>query len=432
MLEANVLLIRKAEEIEYDACAAEKVIELSGGEFDRFSQNLLDDWDFIRENPVEIMPDTDGRCHCLLVLGEGREDGILVDADGGSYARHSALLPNARTLLAADRYPYLAERTRQLVAAADHIVSLISDHPKHFSVSFRTLSEKFGVSFAPFDSVTDMFQMMLCDRTEIDEVRCGAQEFFIDAAPMPEKEPVLIPAGAEENEKFYRNDDDKLCVGYLRGDFGRSGDEFHHTWSDGSTGRNTPEFKAEFQSVMDILRMDVLKDRDSSTRYCYRRPAAKLPDGDGTRYGFKLETADREYFVRCTTLRDDYFYIFIYDKAPMPEKDLSAAAVTHEDMRAYGYTWDGMEPMDKDEALGLWDANQEVYLLYPDGTETAAESRDDIAGFDGLFGREIAQRENEKTNAEKPSVLEQIREARKAPPAPRKQKDERGKGGPDL
>ncbi len=118
------------------------------------------------------------------------------------------------------------------------------------------------------------------------------------------------------------------------------------------------EFKDEFQDVMTLLRNDVLKDHKSCVDYCSQRPEAKLPDGDGRRYGFKLETDERQYFIRCTTLRNDYCYIFVRDKEPALEQ--------------------------------------------------------------------------EHTGMEKPSVLGQIREARKAPPAPRKQKDTKDKGGPEL
>ena len=31
--------------------------------------------------------DTEGVSHCLLVLGEGSDDGILVESEGSSYAR---------------------------------------------------------------------------------------------------------------------------------------------------------------------------------------------------------------------------------------------------------------------------------------------------------------------------------------------------------
>ena len=126
----------------------------------------------------------------------------------------------------------------------------------------------------------------------------------------------IQPGLAAEINMYGRNDkEDSLSVGYLRGDFGSNGKEFWHNWFDIDSGRNTPEFKAEFQNVVETLRQDILKDHKSSTDYCYKYPEAKLPDGDGYRFGFKLETESRQYFVRCTTLLKDYFYVFAYDKA---------------------------------------------------------------------------------------------------------------------
>jgi hypothetical protein len=56
--------------------------------------------------------------------------------------------------------------------------------------------------------------------------------------------------------------------------------------------------------------------------YCYNHPQAKLPERDGYDYGFKLETETRQYFVRCTTLRNEYFYVYAYNKAaPLREQD---------------------------------------------------------------------------------------------------------------
>jgi|GEM_PF-1418902 len=184
-------------------------------------------------------------------------------------------------------------------------------------------------------------------------------------APALEQEQPAIgniqPRTSDEKNMFYRNDKEgNLCVGYMRGDFGKNGGEFRHNWFDGDKARNTPEFKAEFQDVINTLRQDILKDHKSSSAYCHSHLDAKLQDGDGHRFGFKLETDRRQYFVRCTTLRDDYFYVFAYDKA--------------------------------------------------------------------------ASREQARSAGDKPSVMEQIREARSAPKPPAKPKPEHGrkKDGPEL
>jgi hypothetical protein len=140
----------------------------------------------------------------------------------------------------------------------------------------------------------------------------------------------ILSGSADEAAMFYRNSNPgKLPVGHMRGDFGREGDRFYHSWTDHDAGRNTPEFKSEFQSVVSALRREVLKDYKSTVAYCYSHPEAKIPGAEYL-YGFKLETEKRRYFVRCTTLRDDYFYVFVYDNAT-PEHSL-------ETERSDGYT----------------------------------------------------------------------------------------------
>ena len=53
-------------------------------------------------------------------------------------------------------------------------------------------------------------------------------------------------------------------------DFGRSGNEFWHTWwPRGLEELNSPVFKAELQEVVDTLREDVLKSRFAMERFCY-------------------------------------------------------------------------------------------------------------------------------------------------------------------
>ena len=94
-------LRRKQSEYEGEACAVDKVIELPAQRFQQFSRALLADYDFIAENKNAIRHDTDSR-HCLLILDTDGTDGFLVDPQGYNYARYSAFVPNARSLLTPD------------------------------------------------------------------------------------------------------------------------------------------------------------------------------------------------------------------------------------------------------------------------------------------------------------------------------------------
>ena len=94
-------LKRKQSEYEGEACAVDKVIELPAQRFQQFSRALLADYDFIAENKSAIRHDEDAR-HCLLILDADGTDGFLVDPQGYNYARYSAFVPNARSLLTLD------------------------------------------------------------------------------------------------------------------------------------------------------------------------------------------------------------------------------------------------------------------------------------------------------------------------------------------
>ena len=74
------------------------VVTLNQEQFAWFSERLLDDYNFIADYAKETYDDGE-RKHCLLVLGEGEDDGILVCSEGSFYARYSAYLPKARQIL---------------------------------------------------------------------------------------------------------------------------------------------------------------------------------------------------------------------------------------------------------------------------------------------------------------------------------------------
>ncbi len=74
------------------------VTELSREQYSRFYGQMLNDYDFIADYANETYDDGE-RKHCLLVLGEGEDDGILVCSEGSFYARYSAYLPKARQIL---------------------------------------------------------------------------------------------------------------------------------------------------------------------------------------------------------------------------------------------------------------------------------------------------------------------------------------------
>ena len=105
--------------LEVQPCVIEKVVELSAERYSYFCRHLTEDYDFIHECAEEQYKDGHGINHCLLVLGAGSRDGILVRSEGYDWARYHAYLPNARQIVDMDRHPSLDEMNQEVVALVD-------------------------------------------------------------------------------------------------------------------------------------------------------------------------------------------------------------------------------------------------------------------------------------------------------------------------
>lgn len=104
------------------------------------------------------------------------------------------------------------------------------------------------------------------------------------------------------------------CIGHLRGDFG-GGQEFYTSWFDHRREYKTDEFKAEFDEVVNTLREKdgLLCTRDSMTRFCYQNPEAEFEGNYCAEYGFKVQTPQHTYMLRCNPNYGDYnFYLYAY------------------------------------------------------------------------------------------------------------------------
>ncbi len=167
-------------------CVIEKTITLTGEEFDAFSNDLLKARDFIRENRSSMYLDDEGAHHCLLVMGEGHKDGILVESEGREFAAYAGHVPDAQALLTASRYPSLAEFTGKLVTMADHIAAAaanIKPGETRAVVSMDELEGIAGFDVAYNDAIQSALEEMLYDRTDIPEWEIDKNEFILYPAP---------------------------------------------------------------------------------------------------------------------------------------------------------------------------------------------------------------------------------------------------------
>ena len=113
---------RKEPVLNADRWEVVHTVELPWPEFFHFKNHLLHDYPFIAEHSGDLHVDSNGNTRGLLVLCEGSEDGILVNSEGSSYARYSAFLPKARTIMMMERYPSLKKYCQQMGTIADQLV----------------------------------------------------------------------------------------------------------------------------------------------------------------------------------------------------------------------------------------------------------------------------------------------------------------------
>ena len=69
-------------DFQFRQAKVEKKVCLPAGEFEEFLKNPLGDMPCIVENIDLMQEDQEGIYHCLLVTGEGRRDGVLVESEG--------------------------------------------------------------------------------------------------------------------------------------------------------------------------------------------------------------------------------------------------------------------------------------------------------------------------------------------------------------
>ena len=101
-------------------------------------------------------------------------------------------------------------------------------------------------------------------------------------------------------------------IGYLRGDFGKNGDEFWTSFFDTQPQIKTPAFRKDFNDVVGFLREASLAPAEHSDPFMVRcLQDMRHPKGAQTL--FKIKTEDFTYYARFPTNRAEYFYIFAYD-----------------------------------------------------------------------------------------------------------------------
>ena len=149
-----------------------------------------------------------------------------------------------------------------------------------------------------------------------------------------EQEPLWHPIEADKIPWLFSDpekDRERGCIGHLRGDFGRNGDEFWTSWFDHDEKLKSPAFREELQQVVNRAREEggLLHDFSSMRQSC--RSGTEISHVMDSSYGFRMETDRYEYCLRCTARRGDYnFYLYCFDREAQREFTAKKSRKPHE------------------------------------------------------------------------------------------------------
>lgn len=163
-------------------CVIGCIVDLEKNQYDEFRENMLCDYPFIRDN-IEFMytHHTDDRIpikHCLLILGEGCPDGVLVESQGYNYARYAALLPNARG--------FVQNRITEL---ADALVKNGAQKSENgcWIIGFDDIKEHYDVTVSPNNGIGTLLLDELRQREEVAEIiateDCFEMTYYLENCP---------------------------------------------------------------------------------------------------------------------------------------------------------------------------------------------------------------------------------------------------------
>lgn len=198
----------KDHEIEAKMCAVEKIVELPDDEYEYFCSNLIEEYPFIKENTDCMYQSTEGVRHCLLVLGDDHDDGILVDAQGYGYARYTSYLPNARNIAMQMKYPSLTAYTNELCWLADKYVqkAVLGQFDCQYRIDFDEVR-----NFCRHDDFNEqLFMDMLSDRDEIQDV-----EFLDDGCTVTIAEPYLRQEDEQNLRLLFSEEIEVMCAKHI-------------------------------------------------------------------------------------------------------------------------------------------------------------------------------------------------------------------------
>lgn len=159
------IMMRKEMKYNIYDCNIEKIIILPEEQYRYFMTHMLSDYNFIAENKelmyTEQLYEDNYLDHCLLIMGEESEDGVLVESEGANYARYSAYQPHIKS--------YINETLRNV---ADEILhgKFGKQEEGSWLIGWDDIKEHFDITVSNTNGIGQMLVDELQRRDEVAEI----------------------------------------------------------------------------------------------------------------------------------------------------------------------------------------------------------------------------------------------------------------------
>ena len=175
MLITKAIFERKISAFDAQVCVINGIEVMDENEFEEFSNNLLEDRDFIIDRKEEMFIDSTGQIHGLLALNVESGDGILIDSQGHKYARYTAFMPNIK--------PYIEQ---QISMIAEQIIKEAAENTSNgsWAIYFDEIEESYGIVVKENNGIGTLLLDELTSRDEIAEIEvlddCFDMTIYLD------------------------------------------------------------------------------------------------------------------------------------------------------------------------------------------------------------------------------------------------------------
>ncbi len=152
-------------DFQFQKAKVEKKVCLPADEFEEFLRNPLENLPCIQDHVELMKADPDGLYHCLLVTGEGRRDGVLVESEGYGYARYASYVPDAAAL----EYDSLSEFGAGMSRLADRMIleGTSDTGDGNWVFYLDQIQKECDFSFSENPALTELLADILVERPEV-------------------------------------------------------------------------------------------------------------------------------------------------------------------------------------------------------------------------------------------------------------------------